>query len=77
MAYVFVTAACADPECVWGGQGSGTPPLENDKFKAKGFLNNTGPDPLENHKATKPAFNHRDDWYPLSPHQLKNFKKMK
>ena len=22
-----------------------------------GFLSNTGPDPLENHKATKPAFN--------------------
>ena len=40
-----------------GGQGSGTPLLENDKFKAKGFLNHTGPDPLENNKATKPAFN--------------------
>ena len=22
-----------------------------------GFLSNTGPDPLKNHKATKPAFN--------------------
>ena len=22
-----------------------------------GFLRNTGPDPMENHKATKPAFN--------------------
>ena len=29
--------------------------LEN--RKAIGFLSNTGPDPLENHKATKPAFN--------------------
>ena len=30
-------------------------PLNN--HKAKGFLSNTGLDPLENHKATKPAFN--------------------
>ena len=29
--------------------------LEN--HKAIGFLINTGPDPMENHKATKPAFN--------------------
>ena len=29
--------------------------LEN--HKAKGFLSNTGPDPLKNHNATKPAFN--------------------
>ena len=27
------------------------------KNKAIGFLSNTGPDLLENHKATKPAFN--------------------
>ena len=25
--------------------------------KNKGFLGNNGPDPLKNHKATKPAFN--------------------
>ena len=31
------------------------PPLENQK--AKGFQRNKGPDPLEKHKATKPAFN--------------------
>ena len=31
------------------------PHLENCKFI--GFLNNTGPDQLENHKATKLAFN--------------------
>ena len=37
-----------------GGSGSG-PPLKNHKFK--GFPSNTGPDPLTNHKATKPAFN--------------------
>ena len=36
-----------------GGRGSG-PPLE--KHKNKRFLSNTGPDPLKNHKATKPAF---------------------
>ena len=30
-------------------------PLE--KNKALGFLSNTGPDPLGNHKATRPAFN--------------------
>ena len=37
-----------------GGQGVRTP-LEN--HKNIGFLSNTGPDPLKNHKATKPAFN--------------------
>ena len=37
-----------------GGQGSG-PPLKN--HKNIGFLSNTGPDPLKNHKTTKPAFN--------------------
>ena len=31
-----------------GGQGN---------HKNIGFLSNTGPDPLKNHKATKPAFN--------------------
>ena len=42
--------ACADPEG-WGDKGSG-PPLKN-----IGFLSNTGPDPLKNHKATEPEFN--------------------
>ena len=32
-----------------------TPTLEN--YKNIGFLSNTGPGPLKNHKATKPAFN--------------------
>ena len=37
-----------------GGRGSG-PPRES--HKAIGFLSNTSPDPIENHKVTKPAFN--------------------
>ena len=37
-----------------GGQGVRTP-LKN--YKNIGFLSNTGPDPLKNHKATKPTFN--------------------
>ena len=36
------------------GVGAGVP-LEN--HKAIGFLSRTGPDPLDNRKATKPAFN--------------------
>ena len=41
-----------DPE---EGLGVRTTPLEN--HKTIGFLNNTGLDFMENHKATKPAFN--------------------
>ena len=37
-----------------GGPGGADLPLEN--HKAIGFLSNTGPNPLKNHKATKPAF---------------------
>ena len=37
-------------------RGSGPPPPLNN-HKNIGFLSNTGPDPLKNHKATKPAFN--------------------
>ena len=37
-----------------GGQEVLTPTLNN--HKNIGFLSNTGPDPLKNHKATKPAF---------------------
>ena len=38
-----------------GDSGSGPPPLaKSQKYR---FLRNTGPDPLKNHKATKPAFN--------------------
>ena len=43
--------AWADPEV---GPGVRTP-LKN--HKNIGFLSNTDPDPLKNHKATKPAFN--------------------
>ena len=46
------TVTCADSE---GGQGVRTPSPE--KLKNRGFLINAGPDPLKNHKATKPAFN--------------------
>ena len=36
-----------------GDRGSGPP----ENHKNIGFLCNTGPGPLKNHKATKPAFN--------------------
>ena len=43
---------CADPD---GGTGGPDPsPLKNRKII--GFLSNTGSDPLEIHKAIKPAF---------------------
>ena len=43
--------ACADPKR-WGGDRGSGPPSEN--HKNIGFLSNTGPDPLKNHKAPKP-----------------------
>ena len=46
--------SCSDPE--GGGPGSPEPPLEKN-HKAIEFVSNTGPDPLENYKATKPAVN--------------------
>ena len=39
-----------------GGTG-GPDPLPLKKHKNIGFLSNTGPDPLNNYKASKPAFN--------------------
>ena len=48
------TVSCADQEGGGGGQEVQTP-LKN--HKNIGFLSNTGPYPLNNHKATKPAFN--------------------
>ena len=48
------SGSCTDPERWTGVQD---PPLKN--HKNIGFLSNTGPDPLKNHKATKPAFNFR------------------
>ena len=42
--------------CEGGGGGArGLDPLE--KSQKIGFLSYTGPDPLKNHKAIKPAFN--------------------
>ena len=38
-----------------GSRGGGVQTLNN--HKTKGFLTNTGPDPLKNYKAAKPAFN--------------------
>ena len=56
--------AYANPEGGWGGGGGGRhSPLK--KNKNIGFLNNTGLDPLKNHKAIKSAFNGG----PLSAHQ--------
>ena len=50
-----ICSPCADPE---GGRGSGPPPPPPGKnHKYIFFLSNTGPDPLKNHKATKPEFN--------------------
>ena len=46
-----------------GGQGVRTP-LKN--HKNIGFLSNTGPDPLKNHKATKPTFNVGQSSAPVS-----------
>ena len=43
--------ACADPEGVGWGAGDPESPQNIE------FLSNTGPDPLGNHKSTKPAFN--------------------
>ena len=45
----------ADPEGGGGGEQGVQTPLKN--HKNIGFLCNTGPNPLKNHKATKPAFN--------------------
>ena len=51
---LFIAASsCADPE--GEGQGVRTPTLKNQIHI--GFISNTGPEPLEIHKATKPAFN--------------------
>ena len=44
---------CADSE---GNRGSGPPPPSLKNHKNIRLLSNTGPDPLNNHKATKPAF---------------------
>ena len=38
-------------------EGTGCPDPRPEKSQKLGFLSNTGQDPLNNHKATKPAFN--------------------
>ena len=47
---------CADPEGV-GAVGPDPPPKKKKNKKKIGFLSNTSPDFLKNHKATKSAFN--------------------
>ena len=49
--------ACTDPEGGGGRGGGSRTPLKN--HKNIGFISISGPDPLKNHKATKPAFNCR------------------
>ena len=53
--FLLDAASCVDPEGK-GGQGVRTPPPPKNR-KNIGFLSNTGPDPLKNPNATKPAFN--------------------
>ena len=50
--------SCSDPEGKGGLHGARTPPTLLENLKAIGFLSrsNTGPDSLENHKATQPTF---------------------
>ena len=49
------TCPSVDPEVGGGGTGGPAPPFKN--HKNIGSLSNTGPDPLTNQKAIKPAFN--------------------
>ena len=46
--------SCADPE--GGGTGGPDPPRRTQRYICIEFLSNTDPDPIKNHKATKPAF---------------------
>ena len=49
---LFLRETCADPE---GGHRVRAPPEKSRKYRVP--LQITGPNPLKNHKATKPAFN--------------------
>ena len=51
-------------------QSGGTGGPDQANHKNIGFVSNTGPDPLKNHKATKPAFNVE----PSSARQRKTYK---
>ena len=66
---LILLCSCVDPVGGGGGGGGGvqgvqTPPPP-EKSQNIGFLSNTGPDPLKNHKATQPVFNDG----PSSAHQ--------
>ena len=52
------------------GRTGGSDPLKNHKI---GFPSQTGPGTLENHKATKPIFNHRAIISPLAKRYLMAF----
>ena len=52
---VFNNLMCIMGRSRGGGGGGGPDPPE--KSQNIEFLGNPGPDPLKNHKATKPAFN--------------------
>ena len=52
------------------GGGGGETGGPDTKYTKIGFLSNTGPDPLKNHKATKPAFKVGPSW-PASETQFK------
>ena len=45
-----------DPEGGVAGGSDPLPPPKKKNHKAIGFLSSTGPDPLKNYKAIKPAF---------------------
>ena len=54
-----------------GGAGARGPDPRLKNHKGFGFLSNTSPDPLKNHKATKPAFNVGNGHWPASKTPLK------
>ena len=53
---IIMKLLCKDPEEGTGGPDS-APPNPRENQTAIGFLSNTAPEHVENHKATKPAFN--------------------
>ena len=56
LAFLALIAFLA-PICMYQSRGkTGGPDLPPEKNKSIGFFSNTGPDPLEYDKATKPAF---------------------
>ena len=61
--YLIVNPYALSTRVAWtdqeggGGAGGAEDPSPPEKLKTLGYLNNTGLDPLKNHKATKPVFN--------------------